>query len=296
VSGNQVVWDVGAVQGVWEQTFIVQVAVDANAPLGPAYAQSEIATNVTEDDPYNNTSFLPRPGHFHEIAVAAINPTVEKYLVPATSIPTPGNEITYGLSLYNKGNINYEQAITLTDTLPANVEFITATVAELHGGYVPSHTFTRTGQTLVWKLDRLSLSFAMSVVPPGPLYYTPVWVASVRGRVLPSAAVGSSLSNVLQVSTPATDTNPADNLVTHTANVATATYDSFVTQYIPTCYSNTCAFIPDLEIKYNINFGNVGNAAVRVCASPIRCRLMSPSLPPPAQQVCPSRAISLFGI
>ena len=270
LAGNQVIWSIGAVQGAWEQQFNVQVAVSPNAPTGTANAAAEIGPSVVDENLYNNSSVLPRGGYIHEIAAMAVNPAVEKYLLSPLPyyqqiVPTPGKEITYGLNVYNKGNTFYNNPVVVTDVLPANLEFITATVVNLYGGNTVPSSFTQNGQTLTWNLANLPVAYSYSAYPPGPLYYSPVWAAYVRVRVLPSAPISSSLVNVLQVSTPATDTNPADNVFTHTVNVAAATHDTFVTKSISNCYPyypNTyCGYAPNADFEYAINFANSGNSA-----------------------------------
>jgi uncharacterized repeat protein (TIGR01451 family) len=257
VTGSQVVWNIGGVQGAWEQQFDIQVAVSASAPTGVANARAEIGSELAEDATSNNSSLLPRSGYRHEIALPSVNAAVDKYL---SYIPIPGQVVTYGLNIYNTGNVAYNQPVLVTDVLPANVEFITATVYELGGANNVTSTFSQNGQTLVWNLARLPSSGASTSLP---VYYTPAWGAYVQVRVQPSAPVSSALQNILQIGAPPTDTNPADNVMTHTLNVNAATYDTFVVKQTVACYHYVdirCGFVPGMDVYYSIYFGNNGNS------------------------------------
>ena len=258
VVGNQVIWSIGAVQGDWQQRFAVQVAVNPNAPLGTVNAKAEIGPSVEDYYLYNNSDV-----YSHQIVFPAVNAAVEKYVVNST-VPVPGREMTYGLNVFNKGNYSYNSLVTLTDTLPTHVEFISATVVESSTGYIQTSEVAQNGQTLTWHLSNLPLRLTFPIYPPGPIYYEPIWRAMVRVRISPTAPISSSLVNVLQISTPLTDSNPADNVFTNTVNIAAPTVDTFVTKSLPNCYgyppTSYCGFVANSEFEYTINFANAGNS------------------------------------
>src|SRR5262249_53017603 len=102
-------------------TFQVVVHVNANVANGSTTSNTATVTSTATDG---------TPGNNSATATTTVN-TQADLAVTKTASPTPsviaGNNITYTINFVNKGPSD-AQTVTVTDAVPANCTFISATV------------------------------------------------------------------------------------------------------------------------------------------------------------------------
>ena len=134
------------------------------------------------------------------------------------AVASPGDLLTYTLTVTNIYNFASVFDVVLTDTLPTGTEFITATLP-----------FTRTGDTLTWKMDPLPLNtiWQVKMVVQVPVATTLDTIVNEAYRVTGEgayASVGEPITTTIDLpSTPSP--TPTETPPTPTAPTPTATPD-----------------------------------------------------------------------
>jgi uncharacterized repeat protein (TIGR01451 family) len=125
----------------------------------------------------------------------------------ASDSPNPaavGQDLTYTLTVTNTGVTSPSGPVRLTDTLPANVMFVSATASQ--------GTFTRSGRLVM---------FDLGVIPRNG------GTATATITVRPTAAAGgTTLINTATVTSTVNDPDEADDTATATTDVVSATASS----------------------------------------------------------------------
>lgn len=204
VNGRQIVWNLGRVPPHGWGYLTVDVRVSDAATAGARLINE--ATVSTSS---------PQLGRFadefvrEDVIVAAVPDLwVDKL---ADGPRAPSSRFDYRIRLANNGG-GSATAVRITDTLPAELRFITATsqscLDPLNPDDCQADPFTMTlhGRQIVWEIGR---------VPPG-IGETYV-LATVE--VSPTLVPGAMITNVVQVAGNEMDSNPNDNSYTSTLPV-----------------------------------------------------------------------------
>lgn len=174
-----------------------------------------------------------------DLTVSAIIPAAD--LVAGKTGPavdSPGNTITYTLSLLNAGNIAATSTV-ITDVLPVEVTFVSYTTA------LPI-TFTQlSAQTLMWELGDIA-SGASGVI-------------TVEGTISASVSDGTSFTNTVTASTTAPEIKTTNNTAYATTVIRVSDLDVVKT--------GPATAAPGDTITYTVSLSNTGTliaAATRV--------------------------------
>src|SRR5262249_29491374 len=160
--------------------------------------------------------------------------------VTKTDSPDPviaGNNITYTINFVNNGP-GTAQTVTVTDAVPANTTFVSATVTTGTGWSTSAPAVGGTGNVV----------FSKASVPNAE---TAVFTVVVK--VNASATNGSTITNTATAASTTTDPTPGNNSATATTTVQTQA-DLAVTKTA----SPTPNVIAGNNITYTINFVNNG--------------------------------------
>jgi uncharacterized repeat protein (TIGR01451 family) len=217
LSGGVVTWSLGALNAGASGS--VQLVVRVASPL----ANGTVITNSTYG--IDSTETLP-------VAGASVNTTVSSapiLTIAKTAAPSPvapDSNLTYTLAYANTGNAN-ASGVVITDTLPANTTFVSAT----GGG-------TLSGGVVTWSLGAL--------------------IAGASGSVQLVVRIGSPLANgtVITNSTYAIDS-------TETSPVAGASVNTTVSSAPILTIGKTAApspVAPGSNLTYTLAYSNAGNA------------------------------------
>lgn len=204
VNGRQVVWKLGRVPPHGWGYLTVDVRVSDVVTAGVILVNE--ATVSTSS---------PQLGRFADefvredvVVTAAPNLWVDKL---AEGPRAPGNRFDYRIRLTNNGG-GSATGVRVTDTLPAELRFITATsqscLDPLNPDVCQANPFTMTlnGRQIVWEIGR---------VPPG-IGETYI-LATVE--VSPTLVPGAIITNVVAIAGNEADSNPNDNTYTSTLPV-----------------------------------------------------------------------------
>jgi uncharacterized repeat protein (TIGR01451 family) len=204
VSGQQVVWTLGRVPGHGWGYLTVDVRVSSTATMGAILTNvATVSTSSPELERFAN-EFVREDTLVSDIP----NLWVDKQ---SEGQRTPGNQFNYRIRLTNYGG-GSATGVRVTDTLPAELRFITATsqscLDPLNPAICQLNPFTMTiqGQQIAWEIGR---------VPPG-IGETYI-MATVE--VSPSVVPGTVITNVVTIGGSAVDGNPGDNVYTSTLPV-----------------------------------------------------------------------------
>jgi len=204
VAGQQVVWNLGRVPAHGWGYLTVDVRVTDTAAMGAILTNvATVATSSPELAHFANESV-------REDALVANTPNlwVDKL---SDGQRTPGSQFNYRIRLANNGG-GSATGVRVTDTLPAELRFITATswscVDPLNPTNCQANPFTTTiqGQQIAWEIGR---------VPPG-IGETYI-LATVE--LSPSVTPGAAITNVVTITGNEADSNPNDNIYTLTLPV-----------------------------------------------------------------------------
>ena len=179
--------------------FTLSVRINAGAS-GTISNTATASSNVADPDPSDNSSTPP--------ALTITNPGVDLTVTKSASPPTPtaGDVITYTVVVSNLGSTGATQVL-LDDAVPANTTFESAFFTAGGGTGAPfcaPPSVTPNGH----------IQCVINFLPPGPGFSF-----TIRVRVNQDA-VGATITNTATVSSPAADTNPANNSATVQTNVS----------------------------------------------------------------------------
>jgi uncharacterized repeat protein (TIGR01451 family) len=214
-------------------TFTLVVRVNPDAAAGTTVTNTASATIASFDtNPANNSSSTTTS------VLAAADLAVTNAASPDPV--TAGNQLTYTLSLTNKGPSD-AQSITLTDALPAGTTFVSLTQATSGPAFAFTTPPVGGKGPVLGTLGTLAAGASATV--------------TLVVRVDPGVAGGTVLSNTATAASATTDANPRDNSTTATATVA-AGGDVGVTIFAITQPDRLV--IPGHQITYTIRVTNAG--------------------------------------
>ena len=189
-AGGTVTCVLGTLASGASATVTIQVTPTPAAGGTTLTNTATVIANEPDPNPANNTA----------TATTAVTP-VANLAITKTDAPDPvavGSPLTYTLTATNNGP-SPATGVTVTDTLPANVTFVSATPSQ--------GTCTQAGGTVTCPLGALASGAS----------------ATVTIQVTPTAAAGgTTLTNTAQVTANEADPNPANNTATATTAVTPA--------------------------------------------------------------------------
>ncbi|WP_174367791.1 S-layer family protein [Deinococcus sp. JMULE3] len=160
----------------------------------------------------------------------------------AAGFAQPGDTITYTLTVTNAGP-NAADGVSVTDTLPTGVTYVSSTPA----GAV-------SGSTLTWTLGTL---------PAGAQQAITVVVTAPDEVTLLSTPATRTLTNTASVSTTTTETNGANNAATAVTQMVGAKLTKSVRNVTQnTTFGTSGGGLPGEVLEYCIAFENFGGAAL----------------------------------
>lgn len=183
-----------------------------------------VATTTVETSTSNNTSSLPGEVWTADVAIVK----------DATALVVAGNTFTATLTYRNNGPAP-ALGVSLVDTLPAGVTFVSST---------PAPT-SQTGQTLSWSLGSVAASTNTQI--------------SLTLRSSPDLALNSTLTNTATISTTSTDHDSSNNTDTADTTVKTEA-DLQIDKTGPGTVTAGNAFL------YSLSYRNNGPSRARAVA------------------------------
>jgi uncharacterized repeat protein (TIGR01451 family) len=187
VSGNQVVWELGALEAYQGKTLYLTVAVSDTVPVGTTIQHCvQASTAGPEDNRYSNDSCLILPAQ-----PAAADVRLDKWSTGSCANTKPGGVAQYSVQVKNEGNIS-AQGVVLTDTMPFSTTFLSFSSS-------PSGVVTPvvSGADVIWQIGALDLGATVNVYP--------------KLQIASDAPVGLVLTNTARATTTSPETDQADN-------------------------------------------------------------------------------------
>jgi uncharacterized repeat protein (TIGR01451 family) len=227
-TGN-VVFSKASVPNAETAVFTIVVKVNSNTAQNQIITNSATAASTTSD---------PTPGNNTATATTTVNTQADLQVTKSDS-PDPvtsGNNITYTINYTNAGPSD-AQSVTVTDAVPANTTFVSATVTTGTGWSTSNPAVGGTGNVVFSK--------ATSAVGETAVFTIVVHVGS-------NVASGVTISNSVTAATTTTDPTPGNDTASTTTTTQTAA-DLQVTKSDspdPVTAGN--------NITYTINFSNNG--------------------------------------
>jgi uncharacterized repeat protein (TIGR01451 family) len=225
VTGSTVVVTQALVNAGASGLITLTVRITDSAQAGQVMTNvAQISTSDVDITPTNN---------IFTRAVTISSPTQDMsvYKWVSSGTPLPGNQIQYQINYNNLGN-SPAHNIRITDTLPANVTYVTHTA--------PGFATVITGSTVI---------VTQALVNAGAS-----GLITLTVRITDSAQAGQVLTNVVQVSTSDADINPGNNTYTRTTTILAPTRDMSIYKWA----GGTP--LPGSQIYYQINYSNMGNS------------------------------------
>jgi len=219
VSGQTITWNLGTIASGGAGAITVNASVRGGAS-GTLPNRVTSSTTTPNDNPGDNTSTT-------DTTVVRPNVTIQKS-GPATV--TVGDPLAYTLTYRNTGTANAAN-VTVVDTLPAGVSFVSANPA-------PSSV---SGQTITWNLGMLATGASGSI--------------TVNVQTSNTLANGTTLINQATISTTTPGDDPSDNTSTTTTTAQRA--DVYITKSSP----NNFPVASGSQVTYYLDYGNRGPAA-----------------------------------
>jgi len=221
VNGNQVSWLLGEIAAEQYGSIYVTVRIADTAKVGDVLTNTVQISSDEDWDPTDDSSTL---------ATAVSAPVMDLSVYKSIDcVGAPGGEMRYYVSVDNGGNVAATNVV-LTDTLPPNT-----TLVSWSGGMDAP---TVDGNQVVWHMGTISA---------GRSIYFDILV-----HVSEAVAVGTELTNEIQVSSDEVDIDLSNNSSTDTTVLTSPKVDVAVSK------SNSPA-MPGELIEYYINFFNYGS-------------------------------------
>ncbi|HRJ43122.1 MAG: DUF11 domain-containing protein [Caldilineaceae bacterium] len=204
VNGPNVVWYLGDLpRDAWGY-FFVDVQIDSQLAVGESlFNQSLVSSSSVELDRYPN-QFTSQ----FSLVSNVPNLWVDKF---SDGPRTPGSQFRYIIRLSNNGG-GSATGVRITDTLPAELRFVSATSQSCLDPLAPeicqTNTFTQTvnGQQVVW---------AVGSVPPGVQENRIEALVELSNSLVP----GALITNVVTIRGNEVDANPGDDIFISTLPV-----------------------------------------------------------------------------
>jgi uncharacterized repeat protein (TIGR01451 family) len=227
-TGN-IVFSKAMVVGGETAVFTIVVHINANTPGGSTITNTATAASATGD---------PTPGNNSATATTAVLANAD-LVVTKTDSPDPvfaGNNLTYTINFANNGPSD-AQTVTVTDAVPANSTFVSATVTTGTGWSTTAPAVGATGNVV----------FSKATVAAGE---TAVFTIVVK--VNSNTANGATITNSATAASTTTDPTPGNNTGTATTTVQTRA-DIAVTKS-----DSPDPVFAGANLTYTINFVNNG--------------------------------------
>ena len=186
VSGNQVVWNLGTVQGYTYNDMYITAYLSDAAVLGSELINNVVIATPYETNPGNNAASDPQT-----VISGARDLGVYKYLDYDSDV-RGGNIITFSLSYQNSGQASARNVI-LTDTLPAGLSYVS---------FVGDFTPTVAGNLVVWNLGTVPGAYNSGFY--GSFY--------LQARLADTLMMGARLTNTLTIATSDAESATSDNV------------------------------------------------------------------------------------
>ncbi len=209
--------------------FTVVVNVNSNTAAGTTITNNAVAASATTD---------PTPGNNTGTATTAVQAQADLTLTKsdAPDPVTAGTNLTYTISLVNNGPSD-ASSVTVTDAVPANTTFVSATVTTGSGWSTSAPAVGGTGNVVFSKAIVVGSETA---------------VFTIVVHVNANTANGATITNTAVAAATSGDPNPNDNTATATTTVQTSA-DLAVTKS-----DSPDPVIAGNNITYTVNFANNG--------------------------------------
>ncbi len=247
-SGGTVTWNLGAMASGASTS--VQLVVRVNAGRIAAISNTATVTTTTTDPASGNDSATQGTG----VSTSA------DLSITKTDSPDPvgvGQALTYTLNVANAGPSD-AQAVVVTDTLPANVSFGSATPSQ--------GSCSQAGGVVTCNLGALGASGSASIT----VVVTPTAAAGVAGSVSNTASVSSSTSDPSAANNSATQgttvTPVADLSVTIDDGTSTITAGTSTTYAITLANAGPSGVPAGVEVAVPILAGTTASTADPDCS------------------------------
>jgi uncharacterized repeat protein (TIGR01451 family) len=227
-SGNTLTWNLGAVPGGVDNTIYLTVSIPSGIAVGTVLTNTAIITATNEEWPSNNVA-----SDVHTVVAGTRDVYVRKALSSGNG--AIGSDMVYQIYYANLGTASVGNVL-LTDTLPAEVSFVSAS-----GAFSP----TRVGNLLIWNLGTVPSQYAAGY--DGYLYVTV--------HLSETTTPGVGVCNRVDISTIDTETGDFPNANTDCRVAQAPTRDVSVSKSL---YAGTPG--PGSVLTYLIYYYNGGNS------------------------------------
>ncbi|HJQ27569.1 MAG TPA: HYR domain-containing protein [Blastocatellia bacterium] len=232
-TGNVVFSKVSVVAGE-SAVFTMVVKVNSNTASGTTISNSAVAASTTNDAvPANNTG----------TATTTVQTRADLAITKSDS-PDPsfaGNNITYTINFTNNGPSD-AASVTVTDAVPTNTTFVSATVTTGSGWTIPSPPAVGGTGNVVFSKD--------------PVAAGETAVFTIVVKVDASTPTGTTITNTATAATTTTDPDSSNNTATATTDIQAQADLTIDKTGLPS---------PDVvagnNMTYTINFTNNGPGA-----------------------------------
>jgi uncharacterized repeat protein (TIGR01451 family) len=224
IVGNQVQWNLDAVAAGQSSGFTLRVRIADTVPVGTDLANTvQIVTPDFESNLGNNT--------FTHIATTVAPKPDLSVMKGASGEAIADQEFEYFLSYSNLGS-GAASAVIVTDTLPSDVTYVSD-----DSGQTP----TIVGNQVQWNLGTVAAGQSGGF--------------SLRVRIAGSVPVGTDLANTVQIATPDSESNLANNSFTHVATTVAPKPDLSVMK------GASGEAIAGQEFECFLSYSNLGSGA-----------------------------------
>ncbi len=221
-----VVWDVGELASGANASFTLVGQLQADATCGVSLANTaEIATPSPDQTPGNESAT--------HSGISTICADVAVSKSTALTQVVPGETVTYTVAYSNNGSAP-AQNIIITDTLPANVTWLTDTAES--DGFSRQQTSTEVG----WLLATLTAGGSGTI--------------TLVGQAQPALGCGATLTNQIAITSTSPEANPA-NQTGSNSDISTICADVTLTKIGP-----AGPVLAGSTLTYTLHYTNNGSA------------------------------------